>query len=148
MCESCRGIATLQSLTSSTFQVATTNNRGCVYNREGDRVSARSERPGQISEKPPCFRSGPIFGHHTYLRTSITNSSLPALARAMTEMVIEMKMFVMMSLRIVIIMMILVTMVRKWHRSLVFFTIFFLEKRSLGCTGRLALVGSRDQTRI
>ena len=95
----------------------------CVYNREGDKVSARSERTGQISEKPPCFRSGPIFGHHTYLRKSImmANSSLPALTRAMTEMIFEMKMAVMMSVRIVIIMMIVVTMVRKWRRSLCFF---------------------------
>ena len=118
-----RGIASLQSLTPSIFQVATTNNHGCVYNREGDKGSAGSERPGQISEKPPCFRSGPIFGHHTYLRKSImmANSSLPALTRAMTEMIIEMKMIVMMSLRIVIIMMIVVTMVRKWRRSLCFF---------------------------
>ena len=57
MCESFREIGTFQSLTSSTFQVATTNNSGCVYNREGDKVSAGSERMGQISERPPCFRS-------------------------------------------------------------------------------------------
>ena len=123
MCESFREIGTFQSLTSSTFQVATTYNRGGVYNREGDKVSAGSERPGQISERPPCFRSGPIFGHHTHLRKSImmANSSLPALSRAMTEMIFEMKMAVMMSLRIVIIMMIVVTTVRKWRRSLGFF---------------------------
>ena len=62
----------------------------------------------------------------------------------MTEMVIEMKMFVMMSLRIVIIMMIVVTMVRKWHRSLGFFFYpFFMKKESWvhGKTGACGFAG-------